>query len=136
MIPSVAATAACCGLRPVANAFGNDVYLRHRQASLLREPLGHLEERMRRTDLLRVIHAQYDLVREPVRTQIHQRGEREREHESLLPAEVVTEQQQHAAQRAEQQRGFQSIWHDVILPLPVGGCRRLRRIATGDTLVD
>ena len=72
---------------------------------------------MRRPDFLRAIHAEDDLVREPVGAEIHQGGEHERHHHALLPAGQVANQQQHAAQRAEQQCGLHSVRHGVILPL-------------------
>ena len=105
------------GRERVRRRVRNDVDLRHRQPGLDRQPLRHLVQRMSRPDLLRAIHAQDDLVREPVGAQVHQGREPERQDHALLTAGQIADQQQHAAQRAEQQRGLHSVCHDVILPL-------------------
>ena len=61
------------GRERVRRRVRNDVDLRHRQSRLARQPLRHLIERVARADLLRAVHAQDDLVREPVRPEVHQR---------------------------------------------------------------
>jgi hypothetical protein len=70
---------------------------------------------MSRPDFLCAIHAEDDFVREPVGAEIHHGGEHERHHHALLTAGQIAYQQQHAAQRAEQQCGLHSVRHDVIL---------------------
>jgi hypothetical protein len=67
---------------------------------------------MRRTDFLRAVHAQDDLVREPVRSEVHERGEDERDHEAVRAARDVADDQQQSAEEAEQQRRFDTVCHD------------------------
>ena len=79
----------------------NDVHLRHRQAGLTRQPLGDAIERMLRANFLRAVHAQHDLVREPVRTDVHDDGDHQADHQAIGAAEDVPDDEQQAGQRAE-----------------------------------
>ena len=114
-MPSVAATAACDGFRPVANAFGDrirdDVDARHRELRALRKLRHHLVQRMARTDFFRAIHREDDAVREPVRDEVRDGREQKRDDQPLGAAKQFADQQEQAAQHAEQQRRFQSVGH-------------------------
>ena len=94
-MPSVAATAACSGSRPVANAFGDvlrdDVAARLRQVRALGEPADDLVEAMPGPDLLRAVHAEDDLVREPVRREVRHDREQEADDHSLSAAERLAD---------------------------------------------
>ena len=60
-----------------------------------------------RSDFLRAVHAQDDLVGEPVGPEVHEGGEHEREHQALLAAQHLPEIEEQGAQQAEQRRRLQ-----------------------------
>ena len=91
----------------VRRRVGNDVDLRHRQMRLRREPARHDRQPMIRPDFLRAVHLQHDLVGEPVGDEVHHNRKTERHHKAVRPAERLAEDEQNAAQKAEQQDGFQ-----------------------------
>src|SRR5439155_1261118 len=58
---------------------------RHRELRLPRQPFHDVEQPMAGADLLRVVHPEDDLVREPVRPEVHHGGENQRNHEPVGP---------------------------------------------------
>ena len=66
------------------------------------------------TDLLRAVHLQDDLVREPVRHEVGDDGEHEAEHQPLRAAERLADEEQQRAQRAEKECGFEDVGHGSI----------------------
>ena len=99
----------------VGRRIRNHVNLRHRQARARDEPFDDGVQRVAWTDLLRVVHPQDDLVRKPVRPEVHEHCEHERHHEPVRPAKQVADDEQNAAQESQQQGGFQSVGHVSIL---------------------
>ena len=67
------------GRERVGRRIGNHVHLRHRQHRLPGQALDDAVETMAGSDLLRAIHAQHDLVGQPVRAEVHDGGEQEGE---------------------------------------------------------
>src|SRR6187549_1526968 len=63
------------------------------------------------------IHAEDDLVREPVRTDVHDGREEKCHHEPLRAPGHVADDQEDAAQKPEQEGRLQSICHSLILPV-------------------
>ena len=117
-MPSVAATAACCGLRPVANAFGElsgMMYTRGigspaRCASRATVAYSGCPAP---TSCARYI-AQDDLVREEVRHEVGARGEHEGEQQALRAAQRLADEEQQRAERREQQRRLQCVRHGCV----------------------
>ena len=113
MIPWVAATAACDGLRPVANAFGDGSGIMYTFG------IGSPARCASRAVIwcsgcsgptgLRAIHAEDDLVREPVRPEVHDQGKEERHHQAVRPptSSPITSSRPLSAPRSR--RCFQSI---------------------------
>ena len=62
---------------------------------------------MIRPDFLGAVHLQDDLVGEPVGDEVHDDRKTERGHEALRAAQHFAERQKNAAQKAQQQNGFQ-----------------------------
>ncbi len=121
-MPSVAATAACCGLRPVAKAFGDISGMTYTFGiGRLRLATSRSTTRYRRcsgpTACARYIE-QDDLVREPVRHEVHDDGEAERDDESAGAAEQFADHQQDAAEQAEEQCRLDAVCHTSILRFP------------------
>ena len=119
-MPSVAATAACCGLRPVAKALGDISGMTYTfgmgRPRPLREPLDDAEQRVLGADRLRPVHHQDDLVREPVRREVHHHGKAKGDDEAALPAEQLADHQQETAEQAEQQSGLDPVVHALFFP--------------------
>ena len=65
-------------------------------------------------DLLRAVHPQDDLVREPVRPEVGDRGEQEADASAPGAAERLADEQQQRAQRAEEQRRLHSVGHGSV----------------------
>src|SRR5207247_6710572 len=87
---------------------------------------------------LRAVHAQDDLVREPVRREVGRDGEDEPEHEALSAAERFAQKHQRPGHRAEEQCGLYCIRHFLICggaPPPPPVPSRLRRSALVATAV-
>ena len=64
-----------------------------------------------RPDLLRFVHTEDDPVGEPVRAEIHDDREREREHETVLSADRLTDHEEYSAQKSQEQRRFERVLH-------------------------
>ena len=62
---------------------------------------------MFRTDFLRAVHLQHDLVGEPVGDEVHHNRKTERRHKAIRPAQSLADGEQDAAQKTKQQDGFQ-----------------------------
>ena len=62
-------------------------------------------------DLLRVVHAQDDLVREPVRGKVRRRGEQEAKHQPARAAERLPDEHQQRAHRPQQQGRLHRVVH-------------------------
>ena len=107
------------GRKGVGRVLRNDVDPRHRQAAALREVGGDPVERMAGADLFRAVHREDDLVREPVRPEVHDGGQNEAEHQALRAAERLADQQEQPAERAEQKGRLQSVRHTCILAPPM-----------------
>jgi hypothetical protein len=114
-MPSVAATEACSGFLPVANAFGDSVGMRNtfgigrsarnanRWTSLIQWMFG--------VYLLRLVHSQDDFVRKPVGAEVHDDGEAERNHHALGTAEGLADQHQNRAQGGQEDARFHVAAH-------------------------
>ena len=89
----------------------NDIHARHRQSRALGEPRHDRVQPVLGPDLLRAVHAQDDLVREPVRHEVGARGEDEADHQPLCAAERLADEQQQRAQRRQEHRRLQSVGH-------------------------
>jgi len=124
------------GGESVGRRIRNHVHLRHRQARALRQPRGDLVQRVLRTDCLRAIHAEDDLVREPVRSEVHDEGKEERHHQAVRPPDELPDHEHQAAQRAEEQCCLKSIRHVCILPVDPLYQRREERRAPGKVCND
>ena len=117
--PSVAATAACFGLRPVANALsaasGDDVQLRHRDARLHGQPLHDRVQlgRLLRASRLRVVHAQDDLVAPEQGAEVHDAGHDQGEGHAAAPAQGLAHDQEQAGEGPQQQRRLHRV-HGVV----------------------
>ena len=124
-IPSVAATAACCGIAPgrerVRRRIRNDVHLRHRQARPAGQPLHDPVERVLGTDLLRAIHPQDDLVREPVRPHVHDGGKYERRREAAGPARTSPRPSSRALRLPSSNAVFNPLGMTLFYPLRLNG---------------
>ena len=65
-------------------------------------------------DFLGPVHLQHNLVREPVRHEVHDDGEGERRHEAAGASNHLADGQQDAAEQAEQEDGLERIVHIVL----------------------
>ena len=84
---------------------------RHGQRGALRQPLDDLVQPVAGPDFLCPIHAEDDLVREPVRAEVHRDNEEEHHDEALAAADGFADDEQEPAEEAEKQRGFQCVRH-------------------------
>ena len=85
------------------------VNLGHRQACPLGEPLDQTVQPVLRPHRLGLIHRQYDSIREPVRPEVHQGGEDERDYQTLLTAECAADEQQHTAKQPQERGGLEGV---------------------------
>ena len=69
---------------------------------------------MLRADVLRAVHAQDDLVGEPVPDEVHQDGEPKRKDQPVLAAQHLTNNEEQPTERTEQQGRFHPILHNFI----------------------
>ena len=60
-------------------------------------------------DLLRAVHAQDDLVREPVAADVHDEGEAEADHQSLLAAEGLADPDQQRREHRQKDQGLHPV---------------------------
>src|SRR5882672_9311980 len=68
---------------------------------------------MARTDFLRAIHAQNNLVREPVGGEVHHDGEEEADEHALSAAEHLAEHEEQPAHRPEQNGCLEHVRHGL-----------------------
>ena len=99
------------GRERVGRRIGNDVAARLRQAGALRQPIDDVEQSMARPDFLRVVHAQDDLVREPVRREVGRHREHEADRHAAGAAERFADEQEQRAHRSKQQRRLHRVVH-------------------------
>ena len=111
MIPSVTATAACRGLRPVAKALGASIV--HRNLRARGQPAHDRVQpgRLRLVDRLGAVHREDDLVREPVGDEIHDGGEHEAHDHALLAGDGAAAQDEEGREDAQEEPGLQHIGH-------------------------
>ena len=91
------------GREGVRRRLRDDVTARQRQAGARRQAADDAVEPMVGTDLLRAVHPQDDLVREPVRHEVRDDGEQKADDEALCAAERLADEQQ-AARSARPRR--------------------------------
>jgi len=119
-MPSVTATAACSGFRPVAKALGVSVgmvHARHRDLSARGQPAqdGVEAGRLRLIDRLGPVHRQHDLVGEPVAEEIHGHGQDEGDHHALPATDGAPDQDEHRGEYREKDCGLEHVGHESLL---------------------
>jgi len=87
--------------------------------------------RLRLVHRLRPVHHQHELVREPVRDDVHDRGEHERDDHALLAGDRLTRQQEDRRQDAEQETGLQDVGHAQKVANPPGVVKLASNALTG-----
>src|SRR5687768_178944 len=75
---------------------------------------------MVRPDFLRAVHREDDLVREPVRPEVHRRRNEEHEDEAVAAAKGFAKEQQYAAHQTQQECGLESVRHDQYVTCTAG----------------
>ena len=101
------------GGKSVGCVFIDQVDAWHGQIGLLRQLLHHAVKLRRAAGvhLLRVVHAQHHLVREPVAEHVHAQREHQRQHHALLAAQQATHGHEQRGDGGHQHGGLQQVEH-------------------------
>ena len=99
----------------VGRRIGNHIAARLRQAGAFRQPIHGVEQAMAGEDFLRVVHAEDNLVREPVRPEVGGDREEESGDHAAGAAEHFADEHGQRAERPEEQRGLDGVGHEFIV---------------------
>ena len=123
IMPSVTATTALSGLRPVAKALGASWGMRgdarHGDVRVGRQIADHgVQPRgVAGAQDARPVHGQHQAVRIPIAAHVHGQGDDEGDYQAAAPAHGAADEQQQGGEQPQKQGGFYLARHGVSSPL-------------------